>query len=176
MTADEVKAVVLAYWRYSRQCPLVAIEGWCELSTYGELADVLAVTKDRRLIETEVKVSLADLKSDIKKHKHEWFERGTSCLNRTNYFYFAVPIDIANQAKLIIDDMYPYAGLLGCKMYKSTAQITIADIYRKPQALSTAKLDIKSLISMVKTQSATICRLSKDLVEHKKLELIENIE
>ena len=71
MTADEVKAVVLAYWRYTRQCPLVGVEGWCDLQNYGELADVLAVTKERMLIETEVKVTLSDLKSDIKKRKHE---------------------------------------------------------------------------------------------------------
>lgn len=168
MNSNEVKATILAYWRYSRQCPLVAIEGWCELEIYGELADVLAVTKDRWLIETEIKVTLADLKSDIKKEKHKWFINGRSRLNKTHHFYFATPKDIANEAKLIINDLYPYAGLLACEMYKSTNQIRIADIYRNPKPLSTQKLDIETIIKMVKAQSATICRLSKDLVDKEK--------
>jgi hypothetical protein len=66
--------------------------------------------------------------------------------------------------------MYPYAGLLGCEMYHSTAQIRIADIYRNPKALKAKPLDIKNIIKMVKLQSATICRLSKDLVEAKSKE------
>jgi hypothetical protein len=166
MNANEVKAVVVAYWRYSRQCPLVAIEGWCDLETYGELADVQVVTKERYLIETEIKVTLSDLKSDIKKNKHRWFkEAGCSRLKKTQYFYFAVPIELANQAKPIIDDMYPYAGLLGCEMYRHTNESRIADIYRNPRLLKADKLDIKTMLRMVRLQSATICRLSKDLVE-----------
>ena len=102
MTADNIKAVIASYWRYIRQCPVIALEVSYNLSSYAseERADVLAVDKNRFLIETEVKVTLADLKRDVKKTKHRGFREGLSrCVAR--HFYFAVPEDIANEASLI---------------------------------------------------------------------------
>jgi len=79
VTADQVKAVIAAYWRYVRQCPVIALEVDSNLNTFvGERADVLAVDKDRFLVETEVKLNLADLKRDAKKRKHRDFSEGRS--------------------------------------------------------------------------------------------------
>jgi len=96
MTADQIKAVIASYWRYVRQCPVIALEVNHNLSSYAdeERADVLAVDKNRFLIETEVKVTLADLRRDAKKSKHRDFQYNRRCIAR--YFYFAVPRDIAN--------------------------------------------------------------------------------
>lgn len=48
LTADSIKAAVAAYWRYTRQCPLVALEASCLLEPFndGGQADVLAVEVD----------------------------------------------------------------------------------------------------------------------------------
>lgn len=70
-----LKARVAAYWRYDRTLPLVALEantrlvGWNE----GGQSDVLAVTDKNMLIETEVKVTAADLRKDREKPKHYHF-------------------------------------------------------------------------------------------------------
>ncbi|GAJ19736.1 unnamed protein product, partial [marine sediment metagenome] len=92
MNSEQVKAIIASYWRYVRQCPVIALEVSHNLSAYAdeERADVLAVDKDRFLIETEVKLTLADLRRDAKKLKHRDFrEKQLRCVAR--YFYFAVP-------------------------------------------------------------------------------------
>ncbi|GAI90261.1 unnamed protein product, partial [marine sediment metagenome] len=47
--ADELKILVMGYWRFRRDCPIVASE-----YNYGD-ADVLSVTNSGMVIETEVK-------------------------------------------------------------------------------------------------------------------------
>ena len=92
ITSDQIKAVIASYWRYVRQCPVIALEVNSNLSSYSgeETADVMAVDKSRYLIETEVKLNLADMRRDIKKKKHRDFSDGRPrCVAR--YFYFAVP-------------------------------------------------------------------------------------
>jgi hypothetical protein len=62
MTALELKAEMAAYWRFKRNLTLVAIE--------AETQDVLVVDDQRRLLYTEVKVSISDLRADIWKPIH----------------------------------------------------------------------------------------------------------
>jgi hypothetical protein len=78
INSDQIKAIISSYWRYIRQCPVIALEVNSNLSSYSgeETADVLAVDKLRYLIETEVKVSLADLRRDIEKEKQRDFSEG----------------------------------------------------------------------------------------------------
>ncbi len=51
-SAKAIKAAVAAYWRYSRQCPLIALEASARLQAFndGGQADVLAVNNDRLLV------------------------------------------------------------------------------------------------------------------------------
>ncbi len=158
MNSDTIKACIAAYWRYQRQCPVVAFEASSRLDWgWGEQADVLAVNKERCLIETEVKVSLSDLRKDKDKPKHRLFLDGGGPYP-TAYFYFAVPQEIANLAALLCDTLYPYAGVLGCPN---------VEIYRKPKRLNGQRLSTKQLIYMVRSQSATLCRLARKVEELK---------
>ena len=160
ITSDQIKAIVASYWRYIKQCPVIALEVNSNLSSYSgeEMADVLAVDKNRFLVETEVKVSLADLRRDIEKDKHRSFSRGT-CAAR--YFYFAVPQSLANVARLICDELYPYAGVLGVD---GLDEYGVA-IYRKPQPLAGKKLTYPQALRIVFNQSSTVCRLAKKVEE-----------
>ena len=162
MTADQIKAIIASYWRYIKQCPVIALEVNSNLSSYSgeETADVLAVDKNRHLIETEVKVSLADLRRDIEKEKHRGFSEGRpTCVAR--YFYFAVPQDLANVARLICDELYPYAGVLGVN---GLDEYGVA-IYRKPEPLAGKKLTFAQALRIVFNQSSTVCRLAKKVEE-----------
>ena len=161
MTADQIKAVVASYWRYVRQCPVIALEVSSNLSSYSgdEIADVLAVDKNRFLIETEVKITLADLRRDAKKSKHRDFRDNRLCVAR--YFYFAVPRDIANDAKLICDDLYPYAGVLGTNGLDEYG----VEIYRNAKPLAGKKLTYPQVLRIIFNQSSTVCRLAKKVEE-----------
>lgn len=156
MTADQIKAVIASYWRYVRQCPVIALEVSANLSSYpgDEMADVLAVNKNRFLIETEVKITLADLRRDVKKLKHRHFQdnRGVA-----RYFYFAVPREIANDAKTICDDFYPYAGILGANGSDEFG----VEVYREGKPLAGKKLSYPQVLRIIFSQSSTVCRLAK---------------
>lgn len=164
VSAEKIKAAVAAYWRYTRQCPLVALEANCRLQSFsdGGQADVLVVTKERYLMEVEVKISMEDLRRDHEKRKHLSFRYGLPKYP-TRHFYFAVPKELANRVILVCDQLYPYAGVLGCN------GIDDIDIYRHPKALWGKKLTFPQILHMVREQSATLCRLARDLAETKAL-------
>ena len=160
ITAEEIKAVVASYWRYVKQCPVVALEVNSNLSSWsGELADVLAVNKNRFLIETEIKVTLADLRRDVKKSKHRHFRECRHYV--TKYFYFAVPKDIANAAKLICADTYPYAGILGIDGLNEFGVL----VYREAKPLTGKRLAYPQVLRIIFGQSSTVCRLAKKVGE-----------
>ncbi len=66
MNSTQIKAALLQYYRYDRQYKLVVLE-----SCHFHNADVVCVNGRGWIIETEVKVSLSDMKADINKRKHE---------------------------------------------------------------------------------------------------------
>ncbi|MDO8635865.1 MAG: hypothetical protein Q7R34_06405, partial [Dehalococcoidia bacterium] len=99
-TSAYMKYTLLCYWRFIYGCPIIALE-----YSYGA-ADVLAVGENGMVIETEVKVSIGDLKRDIEKTKHRSFLKGSSRF--CHYFYFAVPKAIAEEAKEVCNRIYPY--------------------------------------------------------------------
>lgn len=185
MDALELKAIMARYLRYDRACPILALECPSRLANSynsGGSADLLAVDKFRHLIEIEVKVSISDLRADRKKEKHEYFRKvmGMPYKNTvkrfgrifkeepgiypTHLFYFAVPPEIANEARLICDELYPYAGLLRPQQTVYTGGI-ISNVYiaKRPRAINPDKVTFKQVSLLAKSQSATIVRLLEDL-------------
>jgi len=161
VNSEQIKAVIASYWRYVRQCPVIALEVSHNLSSYAEeRADVLAVDKGRFLIETEVKLTLADLRRDAKKIKHHGF-RDNFPRYAARYFYFAVPKEIANAAKPICDKLYPYAGILGTNGLDEYG----VEIYRSPKPLAGKRLTFPQVLRIIFNQSGTVCRLAKKVDE-----------
>jgi len=161
INADEVKLAVLMYLRYEKQYPLVALESDCNLNTYGPLADVMAVDKERRLVEVEVKVTLADFRRDKKKRKHSLLSREDNGYLPTSYFYFAVPTEIANKVAFECAQLYPYAGVLG------TGGSRVA-VYRRVRQRQAKKLTLLQLSRMCYNQSGTVCRLARKAASSQK--------
>ena len=88
---DIIKLVTLAYWRYDRQHIAGAIE--CR----G--ADVLTITKGLLIAESEVKLSIADMRREVKTKRHKHWTMKTTIdkgykhgylSSEVNYFYFVV--------------------------------------------------------------------------------------
>ncbi|VVB51624.1 Uncharacterised protein [uncultured archaeon] len=121
MNALTAKAELSAYWRFVRQMPVVAVEALDE--------DLLILNRRRRLIICEVKVSIADMRHDIEKQKHDYIYRelGLDKLpgqkpikdwvpwEIPSMFYFGVPREIEVKAREVRDELYPYAGLLSIR-------------------------------------------------------------
>ncbi len=93
MNSNEIKTKVLHYLRFKRSYPLVATEAGKKKKNN---ADVLA-SDFNEIVEVEVKISLADLKNDFLKMKHERYKNP-----RTHYtpnkFYFAIPANLTKNA------------------------------------------------------------------------------
>lgn len=172
VTADSIKASVAAYWRYIRQYPFVALEASCRLESFndGGQADVLVITKDRLLIEVEVKLSIDDVRRDRNKLKHRSFRDFSQYFSYpTHYFYFAVPKELANKVAIICAQLYTYAGVLGCD---GQGQYDVS-VYKEPKALPGGKLSFVQILRMSREQSATICRLARDLADLKRANQIQ---
>lgn len=168
MKSDMMKARVAQFWRYDKQHVLVGFES----DIYTGKADVVSVTAQGRIYETEVKISLSDLAADGHKDKHpQWLKeyRG-ECRPKEPYlrdyrdlfphcFFFAVPDDLANKAFEYIDRHYPYAGLLRVSERPSYSGAYVY-ISRQPKILHTRKCSLMTLTHLVKDQSATLARLA----------------
>jgi len=174
--ADELKILVMSYWRFSRNCPIVASE-----YNYGD-ADVLAVTSAGMRIETEVKVSLADLKRDGAKTKHFAMQRELGLVQdrpsrypfmkaatRSHYFYFAVPETLKEKALEIVTAKYPYAGLLVVKPIDPEVNPSyhppVYSARKAHQFRSKPKLTYDQTMDVVKGMSTTLCHLGMELIQ-----------
>jgi len=183
MNSKEIKAALLQYYRYDRQYKLVALE-----AHHFHNADVVCVNNRGWIIETEVKISIADLKVDIKKPKHyvlrrEWLEHhpgdepllhqhkwgyisrpylGKYYTYNGHEFYFAIPEELALDASAIRNTYYPYAGLILIRPEPYMYSLSMFGIRIASQAyhFTKPKADIKMLSSLVKDQSATLTRLA----------------
>jgi len=151
----------------------VALEANSRLEAFndGGQADVLAVDKNRMLTEVEIKLSLADLKRDRHKLKHRSY-RDNLVKYPTHLFYFAVPIALANKVKLICDQLYPYAGVLGCN---GQGQFDVT-VYREGRCLSSHRLTFPQILRMVREQSATLCRLAEAVAEFKIKQWVNSVK
>lgn len=157
MNSQYLKYTLLCYWRYVQGCPIIALEYF-----YGD-ADVLAVSENGMVIETEVKISIADLKREIKKSKHKFFSRGAAW--RCHYFYFAVPAAIAEEAKEVCHQLYPYAGLLSVgswepKAYERAPVFNILHAKRFPAE----KFGNEKILHLARGMSNNLCAMGIKLI------------
>ena len=105
--SENMKVATLAYWRHSRHHIIGGIE--CKN------ADVLTVTRTLMLTESEIKISIADMRREIttKQYKHLRMNGLLpSVYPEAHYFYFAVPEELQEKALAVCDEIYPHAGLL----------------------------------------------------------------
>lgn len=160
--ADELKILAMCYWRFVRGCPIVSIE-----HHYGD-SDVLTVTEDGVVIETEVKVSIRDLKRDSAKSKH-WAMERDSPFARTHYFFFAVPEDLKEKAQAVIVEKFGYAGLLVVKPIESSENPRYnVPVYVAKEAHQFGlkpKLTHEQMMDVVKGMSTSLCRMGIELLK-----------
>jgi len=157
MNSDHVKASVASYFRYKRQCPIIAFERGI---TGASNPDILVVTKNRKLVEIEVKVNIYDLKNDIK--KRVWAHRNVLPNSMPYQFYYAVPTKLHNKALVIIEEWNKegkIAGKTGLIAVRDKRNIGWNDVYvikKAPINKACKKLTLRQMVKMVYNQSATL--------------------
>ncbi len=167
--ADIIKLVTLAYWRYGRQHIAGAIE--CNN------ADVLTISRSLMIAESEIKVSIADMRREVKtkRNKHwrmkDLFDGNERCsrIAGVNYFYFVVPKRIEGNALEVVKELYPYAGLLVCQSNIKNIYGYVGDpsnIYSvKPaKRLQRPKPDIQEVLRIAYAASNTALRYGNKLL------------
>jgi len=161
-TSDEIKLIALQHLRYQLQYSLVGTEISLKLNSNntGDRADVLAVMPNNQLLQGEVKVTIADLKNDIRKGVHQKNNRYP-----TAYFYFIVPEEIKQSARQVILDLYPDKGLWVVKRHTKFLFSLIEESIRAAK-LNNHKLNNSELRNMQKGMSSTLCRLYAKVLEN----------
>ena len=151
---DHIKVCVAHYFRYKRQCKLIATERSIRRSGWYR-PDILVVTKDRRLIEVEVKTSIVDFKADAKKHIWKMRDRGGA--EMPYQFYYAVPANLADKVKPLLRSD---CGLIRVEdFYKQDWANNVRVIKNAPINKQSKRLSLQELVEMVKNQTGTICSM-----------------
>jgi len=166
VNAEELKLLVMCYWRFARQHYLVATE-----YDYGA-ADVISVSASGlEVCETEVKISVADLKKEKQKPKHIKGAFGDKYFRHRyiHEFYFAMPSHMAelDQVRLICDGRFPYAGILAVEPYEEFLKHP-EGIYTAPpvkcvkhaKPLQPQELTREELMRIAKGMSNSFCNLA----------------
>ena len=159
MTANEIKAIMAAYWRYKRQAAVVAFERGIDAAIH--VPDVQIVTKDRRLVEIEVKITRADFSADAK--KRVWMFRDRGIRPMPYQFYYAMPHDLAES---VLADVRPDCGLLGVLPSKRAWERhsdRVICIKKAPSNKDAGRLSLKQCVAMVKHQTGTLCSMAERL-------------
>lgn len=156
-----MKAELSAYWRFVRQMPVVAVEALNE--------DILIVSARQLLIVCEIKVSIADMRHDIEKPKHDhlYNETGTAPLPgmrlydkespwTPSSFYFGVPRILAEKALKVRDELYPYAGLISVVESNRQFRGHRVEVIAPAKEIHKRKLPLWLTVKIVKAQSASI--------------------
>jgi len=163
MKSSHVKASVACYFRYKRQFPLISFERPIK---HFFKPDILIITKSRKIIEIEVKVSLSDLKNDIKKSIWHRRERLPDLYPMPYQFYYAVPEKLKIKALEVINGWNKenkVSGKAGLLIVQDKKKIGWDDVYVAKKAIGnnkSKKVSIKDLITMVKNQTGTLCSCS----------------
>lgn len=160
MTDTTLEAAALSWLRYERRCFLVCLGR----NPHKELCipDVLGLGPDRKLIEIEIKRTMADFRQNGNKRGLKW---------RTYWpkqFYFLVPPKIAERVKCelkagLFDETYERAGLLTLHTGLENAYTGLPyleALIPAPVNKAAVKLSVHAVGRMIRHQSGTLAKLA----------------
>lgn len=160
LTSQDIKSVMLSYWRFNRGVEYIATE----VNLYSRnIADIFMVLANQA-IEIEVKVSPYDFLADFNKEKHMRYNN--KCLTGIvpNKFYFAIPKGLEIDTSIL--EQYPKYGLITVKDNKTKT----IDFVRRAKPLHDGSVSEK-------TKKLILCRMSSEIANlHEKIVEIGRID
>ena len=116
MIAAEIKIAVMA-WIITRWHPIVMVDE-SQSKSYIGIIDILCIKPNRDVALFEIKISVSDLRAELK--KLQWCHNANSTteqrllqnIHPPNFFYFVIPREIKDTAVPIIHEHWKFAGIL----------------------------------------------------------------
>lgn len=144
-----LRAAGLQWLRYTRMCPLVAVER----GPVDGVPDLLGMDRSRRVTEIEIKRSRSDFRADREKRKHLWARPKSG----PNWFYFLVPTCMADWA---VTELREGEGLLKPAVTNSLSGAPDIEVVRRATRRHSEVLPVWALRTMALAQSGTLVSLA----------------
>lgn len=152
-------AAAVAWLRYDRRCLMVCLER-CPIDTAGlYIPDIIGLTRDRRLVEIEIKISVADFKANAKK-------RAIMCGDRpsVSQFYYIVPTKLVGKVEPADGE-----GLMTLSSVRKYGHPTIEVIKPAKVNASARKLSVYEVGRMMMHQTGTLHRALAAMAEQQEV-------
>lgn len=170
----EVTGNLVAWLRLIKGYDLVSTE-----SGFSWKADILALGKE--LIEIEVKISIADLKSEItndkKKTKHKVYRNGTIRKDQfaPDRYYFCVPVEMKDETVEFVKKLNPKYGVIVFTQNKDVTKLKrLKAVKYNLKICKPAKMLQDKMADVEKIKSIMIKRVTMELAALKcKKEIID---
>lgn len=151
----EMRTKCLEWLRLQHRCAFIATE----VGSFS--ADVFGVSETRQM-EIEIKVSMADLKQDFRKYKHNYYNGEQYGSNyqldwHPTHFYFAVPQEILAEAKEYISKHQ-----FGLKY--GLLCIDTMEVHKNPKRLHDRESSSKVKFAMALRMGSQLIRFHRDYV------------
>ncbi len=156
LNSTVLRAIAASWLRYKKQCPVVSFERGLNAM---DRPDVYALTKERLLLEIEIKCSWTDFKKDSEKWKWRSQERGWGHIPA--FFYYLAPMVLAERIKPLLP---AGVGLLTVprpeRLTYYTGLPNLTCLVKPRRHKSAAKVRVQDVIEIIKHQSGTLCGLA----------------
>jgi hypothetical protein len=156
------RTLALNWLRYEQGCHIVTFER-TPIDTESR-PDVLGMTRNRQLIEVEIKVDAADLRRDSSKDHRRAVAQDIQRRNPSsaNHLYYIVPEEMVGIA---LDELPTHCGVISPNhgiRHGHTGFPTIA-VHRKAVMLHERRLSVKDALVMAKQMSGSMCSMAIEL-------------
>lgn len=171
MKSADLKTEALCWLRFGKKLDYICTEGgyWS--------ADVLGVSEEFA-IEVEVKVSIADLRAEFrnKKTKHYYYAN-TKGGWVPNFFYFAVPLELAEKTVEIVKELAPKAGVLAYQYPHERPGMRMR-VVKRPTSLHDKKPDKRLVRAAMLRMGSELCNLhiALDKLKNAPIEQVEELK
>ena len=109
---NEIKSTLLSYYKFFMHALLVGTE----IETNKGIADIIVLCrKSSYIYEIEIKISVSDLKNELKKDKHKFPYKTKMFDSGPNKYYFCVPTNILEETIQLANELNPKYGVLEYK-------------------------------------------------------------
>jgi len=156
----------LAYmWlRYEQGCYVITFERHPYSDRVNAKPDVLGLTKRKRLIEIELKVSLVDMKKDLQKPHRLGIvnDIGRQLPSSPSHLYYMVPAHLVGDATTILP---PYTGIISPHPFMRDAYsgFPAVAVHRRSTALHDNPVSTRVIADMVRDLSGTMASLLTEM-------------
>jgi len=141
-----LEQVGINFLLYDKRCDIISMERGLH-DGLGR-PDILGVTRDRKLIEIEIKVSKSDFNANFDKKIIRLYKNSPKYA--PHFFYFLVPAELAPQIKDYYDERHINYGII------IPATFGVESVKKAKLNKDATKLSTKDMIQMVRNQTKTI--------------------